>query len=265
MVAAHPEFEKLWEMSEEIVIIGAGQAGAQAVQSLRAEGFAGPITMVGEEDFPPYQRPPLSKAYLLGTFERPRLFLKPDNYYGEAGCALLMNTAAKAIHRAERTVELRDGRMLPYDKLLLTTGAVVRKLKCPGADLPGIHYLKTIADVDGLQAVFQPGKRIAIVGGGYIGLEVAAVGAKRGLDVTVFEAMDRLMARAVSPQLSAFYAREHEKAGVKLKLHTGVEAFEGDGRIERVIAGGQSTDADIVLVGIGVVPCDELAVHAGLA
>jgi 3-phenylpropionate/trans-cinnamate dioxygenase ferredoxin reductase subunit len=131
--------------------------------------------------------------------------------------------------------------------------------------LPGIHYLKTIADVDGLQDVFKPGKRIAIVGGGYIGLEVAAVGAKRGLDVTVFEAMDRLMARAVSPDLSAFYAAEHEKAGVKLMLKTGVEAIEGNGKVERVIAGGQGFAADIVLVGIGVIPCDELAVAAGLA
>ncbi len=116
----------------------------------------------------------------------------------------------------------------------------MRKLRCPGADLPGVHYLRDIADVDGLQAVFTAGKRIAIVGGGYIGLEVAAVGAKRGLDVTVFEAMDRLMARAVSPPVSDFYAAEHEKAGVKLKLRTGVEAIEGDGKVERVRAGGQS-------------------------
>jgi len=252
-------------MPENIVIIGAGQAGAQAVQSLRADGFTGPITMVGDEAYPPYQRPPLSKAYLLGSFERPRLFLKADAYYAEAGCELILNTPAAAIHRGERQVELADGRRLAYDKLLLTTGARVRKLTCPGADLPGVHYLKTIADVNGLQEVFQAGKRIAIVGGGYIGLEVAAVGAKRGLEVTVFEAMDRLMARAVSPQLSAFFAAEHEKAGVKLKLRTGVEAIEGNDRVERVIAGGQAYDADIVLVGIGVVPCDELAVRAGLA
>src|SRR6478736_4000739 len=234
-------------MAEKLVIIGAGQAGSQAVQSLRAEGFDGPITMVGDEAFPPYQRPPLSKAYLLGNFERPRLFLKADSYYPEAGCELILNTSVKAIHRADRSVELADGRKLPYDKLLLATGARVRRLRCPGANLPGVHYLKTIADVDGLQAVFQAGKRIAIVGGGYIGLEVAAVGAKRGLDVTVFEAMDRLMARAVSPQLSAFYAAEHEKAGVKLKLRTGVEAMEGDGKVEAVIAGGERYPADIVL------------------
>jgi 3-phenylpropionate/trans-cinnamate dioxygenase ferredoxin reductase subunit len=252
-------------MPENIVIIGAGQAGAQAVQSLRADGFSGPITMVGEEDFPPYQRPPLSKAYLLGSFERARLFLKADNYYPEAGCELILNTKVKAIDPALRSVELADGHKLFYSKLLLTTGARVRRLRCPGADLAGVHYLKTIADVDGLQQVFAPGKRIAIVGGGYIGLEVAAVGAKRGLEVTVFEAMDRLMARAVSPQLSDFYSAEHQKAGVKLKLGTGVEAIEGDGKVERVIAGGQSYPADIVLVGIGVVACDELAAQAGLA
>ena len=251
--------------SEHIVIIGAGQAGCQALESLRKEGFAGPITMVGDEAYPPYQRPPLSKAYLLGAFERPRLFLKADNYYADNGCELILNATAKAIHRADRTVELTDGRTLSYDKLLLATGARVRRLKCPGAELPGIHYLKTIADVDGLQDVFQAGKRIAVVGGGYIGLEVAAVGAKRGLDVTVFEAMDRLMARAVSPQISAFYADEHKKAGVKLMLNTGVEAFGGDGKVQWVRAGEQTYQADIVLVGIGVIACDELAVAAGLA
>jgi 3-phenylpropionate/trans-cinnamate dioxygenase ferredoxin reductase subunit len=162
-------------------------------------------------------------------------------------------------------VSLSDGRILAYDKLLLTTGTRVRKLKCPGADLKGVHYLRDIADVDGLQEVFQSGARIAIVGGGYIGLEVAAVGAKRGLDVTVFEAMDRLMARAVSVPVSDFYAAEHEKAGVKLKLRTGVESIEGTDKVTGVRAGGQLYPADIVLVGIGVVPNDELAVHAGLA
>src|SRR3569833_2701641 len=252
-------------MPEQIVIIGAGQAGVQAVQSLRKEGFTGPITMIGDEAYPPYQRPPLSKAYLLGTFERERLLLKGDSYYPEAGCELIVNTTGKAIHRAERQVELTDGRKLAYDKLLLATGARVRKLKCPGADLPGVHYLKTIADVDGLQRDFLAGKRIAIVGGGYIGLEVAAVGAKRGLDITEIKTMDRLMARAVSPDLSAFYAAEHEKAGVKLMLNTGVEAIEGTDHVTGIVAGGKSYACDLVLVGIGVIPCQELAEAAGLA
>jgi 3-phenylpropionate/trans-cinnamate dioxygenase ferredoxin reductase subunit len=252
-------------MSQNIVIIGAGQAAIQAVQSLRAEGFAGPITLVGEEAYPPYQRPPLSKAYLLGQLERPRLFLKSDAYYGEAGVELLVNTTARAIDRAGKTVELSDGRKLPYDKLLLTTGARVRKLRCPGAELPGIFYLKSIADVDALQAAFLPGKRIAIVGAGYIGLEVAAVCAKTGLKVTVFEAMDRVMARAVSPSISDFFMAEHLKGGVDLKLNTGVEGFEGNGKVERIVAGGKAYDVDLVLVGIGVIANDELARDAGLA
>ena len=252
-------------MSERLIIIGAGQAAAQAVQSLRAEGFGGAITLIGDEAYPPYQRPPLSKAYLLGSFARERLFLKSDSFYDESGCELILGTRVTAIHRAEKNVELSDGRKLSYDKLLLTTGTKVRKLKCPGADLPGVYYLRDIADVDGLQTAFQPGTRIAIVGGGYIGLEVAAVAAKRGLDVTVFEAMDRLMARAVSTTVSDFYAAEHEKAGVKLKLRTGVEAFEGDGKVQQVRAGGQLYPADIVLIGIGVLPNDELATRAGLA
>ena len=252
-------------MSESLIIVGAGQAAAQAVQSLRVEGFDGSITMIGDEAYAPYQRPPLSKAYLLGSFERERLFLKPDAFYRDANCEVLLDTRVAAIHRAEKTVELTDGRKLSYDKLLLATGARVRKLKCPGADLPGLHYLKTIADVDGLSEVFKSGARIAIVGGGYIGLEVAAVAAKRGLKVVVFEAMDRLMARAVSVPVSDFYAAEHEKAGVILKLRTGVEAIEGDGKVEAVLAGGQRHEADIVLVGIGVIPNDELASEAGLA
>jgi 3-phenylpropionate/trans-cinnamate dioxygenase ferredoxin reductase subunit len=252
-------------MSESLLVVGAGQAAVQAVQTLRAEGFSGPITIIGDEAWPPYQRPPLSKAYLLGSFARERLFLKPDSFYHEAGCALILGTKVTAIHRAEKKVDLSDGRSLSYDKLLLATGTRVRKLRCPGAELAGVHYLRDIADVDGLQTVFKEGARIAIVGGGYIGLEVAAVGAKRGLQVTVFEAMDRLMARAVSPVVSDFYAAEHRKAGVQLLLRTGVEAIEGKDRVEAVRAGGKTHPADIVLVGIGVVPNDDLAVAAGLA
>jgi len=170
-------------MPEHFVIIGAGQSGAQAVATLRAEGFAGDITMVGDEPFAPYQRPPLSKAYLMGTMERDRLFLKPDAFYKEARCNLLLGIAASAIDRGTRTVKLADGRTITYDKLLLATGARVRKIRCPGAELAGIHYLRGIADVDALRAVFDQGKKLAIVGGGYIGLEVAAVAAKRGIDI----------------------------------------------------------------------------------
>jgi len=251
-------------MSERIVIIGAGQSGAQAVATLRSEGFAGAITLVGDEPYAPYQRPPLSKAYLMGTMERERLFLKPDAFYKEAHCELILGVAATKIDRAAKSVHLADGRALAYDKLLIATGSHVRKIRCPGADLAGVHYLRGIADVDALREAFTPGRKLAIVGGGYIGLEVAAVAAKRGIDVTVFEAMDRLMARAVSVPVSDFYLKVHQAAGVTVLLNTGVDAFEGNARLEAVRAAGKSHPADVSLVGIGIVPNEELAREAGL-
>ena len=251
-------------MSQTIVIVGAGQAGAQAVFSLRAEGFAGAITMVGDEAFAPYQRPPLSKAYLMGTFERDRLFLKPDAFYRESACELILGVSVRAIDRAAKTVLLSDGRTLPYDQLLLATGTRVRPIRCPGAELPGIHYLRSIADVDRLRPALEKGKRLAIVGGGYIGLEVAAVAAKHGVDVTVFEALSRVMARAVSRPISAFFEQVHRAAGVKLLLNTGVQAFEGSAQLESVKADGKNYSADLALVGIGVIPNMEIARDAGM-
>ena len=251
-------------MSQPIVIVGAGQAGAQAVASLRAEGFTGAIAMVGDEPFAPYQRPPLSKAYLMGTFERDRLFLKPDAFYRESACDLILGAGVQAIDRAAKTVSLSDGRTLPYGQLLLATGTRVRPIRCPGADLAGIHYLRSIADVDRLSPALVKGKRLAVVGGGYIGLEVAAVAAKHGLDVTVFEALEWVMARAVSRPVSDFFEQAHRAAGVRLLLNTGVEAFEGSGQLSAVRASGKSYPADLALVGIGVVPNMELAKAAGL-
>src|SRR5260221_6606623 len=168
-------------MVERFVIIGAGQAAAQAVASLRAEGFAGALSLIGDEPFIPYQRPPLSKTYLMGAFERERLFLKPEHFYKESNCELMLGVHARSIDRKDKTVTLSDGRSIAYDKLLLTTGARVRRIACAGSDLAGVHYLRGIADVDGLRAEFSKGKRLAIVGGGYIGLEVAAVARKTGL------------------------------------------------------------------------------------
>lgn len=251
-------------MPDQIVIIGAGQAGAQAVATLRAEGFEGTLIMVGDEAYAPYQRPPLSKAYLSGTLDRERLFLKPDAFYVETRCELLRSVSATAIDRAKKTVALSDGRSLSYDKLLITTGARVRKIPIRGAELNGVHYLRNIADVDALRPAFEQDKKLAIVGGGYIGLEVAAVAAKRGLDVTVFEAMDRVMQRAVSPQLSAFYEKVHKDAGVTFHFNTLVEALEGETRVTAVRAGGKTYAADLALVGIGVIPNQELAANAGL-
>ena len=252
-------------MTERVVIVGAGQSCAQAVTTLRAEGFAGTITILGDEPYPPYQRPPLSKTYLAGTFERERLFLKPQAFYAESGCELILNTAAARIDRHANTVELANGRTIPYDKLLLATGSRVRRISIEGANLPGIFYLRGIADVDALRANFGAGKRLAVVGGGYIGLEVAAVAVRHGLDVTVLESLDRVMARAVSPEMSLFYESVHRDAGVRIELNTTVQSFEGSRHLESVRTNRKSFSADMALVGIGIVPNVEIALEAGLA
>ena len=262
--AALDQMDAVWLNHQSIAIIGAGQAGEQAIATLRGEGFQGEITLVGDEAFRPYQRPPLSKAYLAGTFERERLSLKPDAFYAGANCVVKVNTKAVAIDRAAKRVSLADGTSLTYDALLLATGSRVRRIPAPGAELEGIHYLREIVDADRLRAAFTRGARLAVVGGGYIGLEVAAVAIKLGLEVDVFEALDRLMARAVSPIVSEFYERVHSQAGVRFHMKTSVEAFEGERRIEAVRARGKSYPADLVLVGIGVVPNAELAIGAGL-
>lgn len=252
-------------MPDRIVIIGAGQAAAQAVATLRAEGFAGSLCVVGDEPFPPYQRPPLSKAYLAGIFERERLFLKPESFYAQSGCELALGVTATAVDRCARRVKLADGRALSYDRLLLATGSRARRLAVGGAGLSGIFHLRGIADVDSLREAFAGGGRLAVVGGGYIGLEVAAVAARQGLAVTVFESLDRVMARAVSPDVSAFYEGVHRQAGVRFELNTAVERFDGTHRLCAVHAGGKSFEADCALVGIGIHPNVELAQTAGLA
>lgn len=252
-------------MRERIVVIGGGQAAAQAVVTLRAEGFAGALCIVAEEPFAPYQRPPLSKAYLAGTFERERLFLKPQSFYAEAGCELILGVAATSIDRSARIAHLADGRSLPYDRLLIATGSRVRRLPVKGSGLPGIFHLRGIDDVDRLRAAFAEGGHLAVVGGGYIGLEVASVAIRRGLAVTVFESLDRVMARAVSPELSSFYEEEHRRAGVRFELGASVEWFDGTDRLRAVRAGGKTCPVDFALVGVGIRPNVELAEAAGLA
>lgn len=248
---------------QNIVIIGAGQAGLQAVVTLRSEGFAGAVTLVGNEPFAPYQRPPLSKGYLLGKTDRPRLFLKPDAYY-DGACTLKTGVAVTAIDRAARTVQLGNGEILPYDALLMATGTRARPLDVPGAELSGVHMLRSIADVDGLRPQVSSGQRCVIVGGGYIGLEVAAVAAQHGLDVTLIEFQERVLARSVSPLVSDYFEALHRAHGVRLVMGTAVEAFEGDGALRGVRAGGKVYAADFALVGAGAQPNSELAAAAGL-
>jgi len=252
-------------MSEHLVVVGGGQAAAQAVQSLRAHNFAGAITLVCDEPHPPYQRPPLSKKYLAGELTRDRLYLRPASFYAEKGVTLAQNRRAEELDLAARKVRLDDGSSLAYDRLLLATGSRVRRLSVPGTDLPGVHYLRTIADVDAITAELTPGARAVLVGAGYIGLEVAAVLKTRGFDVTVLEALEHVLSRAVSPDVAAFYAERHRAAGVVIQCGAQVAAFQGTTRVASVATtAGQTFACDVAIVGIGIVPNIELARAAGL-
>ena len=253
-------------MTEHLVIVGGGQAASQAIQSLRQGNYAGAITLVGAEPYLPYQRPPLSKKYLSGELERERLLLRPASFYDEKNVALEIGRCATRLDVAKRRLELDDGRTLDYHRVLLAMGSRVRRLNVPGATLPGVHYLRTIADVDGFAAALVPGARIVLVGAGFIGLEVAAVAAQRGCKVTVLEAERHVLARAVSPVVADFYAAVHRAAGVDLRLGVTAAAFEGGDRVSAVsTTGGESFPCDVAIVGIGVLPNVELAATAGLA
>jgi 3-phenylpropionate/trans-cinnamate dioxygenase ferredoxin reductase component len=248
-----------------IVILGAGQGGFQVAASLREAGYAEAITLVGDEGLP-YQRPPLSKAYLAGKTDAAGLNLRPASYFAEHRIIHLANVTATAIDRAARRVALSDGSALAYDHLVLATGARNRRLPVPGADLPGVHQLRSLADADALKAALAEARAIAIVGAGFIGLELAGICAGRGIPVTVIEAADRPMARAVSAETAAFFTQAHAQAGIRFAFGAAVQAVEGtEGRTSAVRLGDGSTiAADLILVGIGVVPNQELAEAAGL-
>ncbi|MDO8839259.1 MAG: FAD-dependent oxidoreductase [Parvibaculum sp.] len=252
-------------MSDEIIIIGAGQAAAQAVQSLRAEGFEGPIRLFGDEAYAPYQRPPLSKKFLAGEIGYDRVELKAEDFYASSGVATHWSTRVTEIDRRQKHILTGDGQAFPYGKLLLATGSRVREINVPGFDLEGVHYLRNIDDVTSIQAHFKPGAKMVVVGGGYIGLEVAAVAVKRGIDVTVLETADRVMARVVDPIVSHFYERVHAEEGVKIETGVTVAGFEGKDKVEAVVSGeGGRYACDVVVVGIGILPNTELAAEAGL-
>jgi len=247
------------------VVIGAGHAAGQAVASLRQDGFSGDIEVIGDEAHLPYQRPPLSKQYLSGEQGLDKVYLRPAAFYADRHINVRLGVRATRIEPRDHRVTLDDGSTLHYNKLLLATGSRVRRLNIAGSDLPGIHYLRTIADVDAIRAEFAPGKRIIVVGGGYVGLEVAAVAVKAGLAVTVLEMEDRILKRVTTEAMSAFYHQLHTGRGVTVRTSARVTGFAGSDRVEAVlIDGGERLAADLVIVGIGIVPNVELAADAGL-
>jgi 3-phenylpropionate/trans-cinnamate dioxygenase ferredoxin reductase subunit len=251
-------------MAQTVVIVGAGHAAVQAVDTLRREGHLGPIVLVGDEPYLPYNRPPLSKKYLAGELERERLWLRSAQYYQQHRVDTRLGVRVTAIDRASQRLRLNDGGELNYDKLMLCMGSTPRRLGVPGHDLAGIHTLRTIADVDAIRAGLTGARRIVVVGAGYIGLEAAACARHLGLEVTVLEMADRVMARVVAPEVSAFYTRRHEREGVRILCNTSVTAFAGEGRVTSVHCSEREFPADLVIVGVGILPDVTLAAAAGL-
>lgn len=248
------------------IVIGAGQAGASLVAKLRALGCRDAITLIGSEPVPPYQRPPLSKAYLLGEMPAERLYLRPAEFYAENDITLRLGQTVSAIDTVAQTVTL-GAEVLPYDALVLTTGSIPRRLPASiGGDLEGVFTLRDLADVDAMQPYFTPGKRLVIVGGGYIGLEGAAVAAKLGLDVTVLEMAPRILQRVAAPETSDFFRKLHCSHGVKILEATGLDYLLGDGHVIAArLSDGREIPADFVMVGVGIAPATRLAEAAGLA
>ncbi|CAN7505590.1 FAD-dependent oxidoreductase [Phenylobacterium sp. LjRoot219] len=254
------------DLNAHVVIIGAGHAGGTLAALLRQYGHTGPISMIGDEPIPPYQRPPLSKAWLKGEADADSLALKPLEFYADENIDFRPNVKAVKLERAARKVKLSDGSELTYDFLVLATGARAIALPIPGADLQGVMFLRTAADAEALKTTVGPGKRLAVVGGGYIGLEVAASGRALGAEVVVLERESRLLARVANEVLSEFFRSYHAKHGVTFELGASVTGFEGEGgKITGVkLADGRVIACDAAVVGVGAHPNDELASESGL-
>lgn len=249
-----------------VLIVGAGHAGGTAAALLRQWGFDGKVTLVGEEPLAPYQRPPLSKAWLKGEADAEALMLKPESFYAEAGIDLILAARVTGIDRTAKTVKLGDGRVLDYDTLILATGARARALTIPGSDLAGVLSLRSAGDAEALKATLGPGKRLAVIGGGYIGLEVAASALALGAQAVILERESRILARVAGETLSQFFTDYHKARGVAFEVSVQVEAFEGaSGKVTGVrLADGRLIACDAALVGVGALPNDELALAAGL-
>jgi 3-phenylpropionate/trans-cinnamate dioxygenase ferredoxin reductase component len=252
-------------MISTVVIVGGGQAGAQAVDTLRREGFTGRLVLVSDESSLPYQRPPLSKKFLSGEMAAERLLFRHRAFYDEHAVELKLGVRATGIQTGARRVALSNGEEILYDRLLLCVGAAPRRMNCPGSDLTGVHYLRDVDDAAAIGAGLKAGARVVIVGGGYIGLEIAATARNMGCAVSVLEMADRVMNRVVASNVSEFFEHEHRAQGVKIICNTRVVRFEGSGRVERVVcADGSMHPADLLVVGIGAIANSQLAADAVL-
>jgi 3-phenylpropionate/trans-cinnamate dioxygenase ferredoxin reductase subunit len=252
-------------MSETCVIIGASHAAAQLAPTLRQGGWQGRIIIVGDEPYIPYHRPPLSKTFLSGEKSLEDINIRPPIIYEKAEIEFMLNTRVESIDRDNKKLSLDSGETLEYNKLALTTGSRVRKVDLPGIDLEGVYYLRDVNDVEKIKAHVDAGKKAVIVGGGYIGLETAAVLRQSGMEVSVLEMMERVLQRVTAPEVSAFYDRIHSEEGVNIYCGVGVSAIEGETKVSKVICSdGSEYAADLVVVGVGIVPNVELAEAAGL-
>ncbi|GAA6150880.1 NAD(P)/FAD-dependent oxidoreductase [Pseudoteredinibacter isoporae] len=248
------------------VIVGASHAAAQLIASLRQQGWTGPITLVGEETLLPYQRPPLSKAFLSGELSEEKLFIRPSQAYDKLDVDVKLGVKVQHINREHKQLQLSNGEQLSYDKLALCTGARPRPLPLAGAELPQVHYLRNAEDSKHIQHQLKAGCRVVIIGGGYIGLETAASLHKLGADVTVLEAAERILQRVTAPEVSHFYRHKHQREGVCIYENTQLECIKGEHKVDAVVTSdGREFPADMVIVGIGVVPNIELAEAAGLS
>ncbi len=242
-------------MTHDVLIVGSGHAGAQCAIALRQFGFAGSIGIVSEEAEPPYERPPLSKEYLAGTKDAASLSIRPAAFWTEKAIDLLLGKQVVAVAPDQHLVHTADGDRLAYRHLVWAAGGHARRIGCPGSALPQVHSIRTRTDVDRLTGDLHADARVVIIGGGYIGLEAAAALVKRGHDVTLLEALPRILARVAGDQLSRFFEAEHRAHGVDLRTGVAVEEIVGDGKVEGVrLGGGDIVPADVVIVGIGIVP-----------
>ncbi len=253
-------------MKFEVLIVGAGQGGAAAAIQLRQHGFTGTVGMVGREAVPPYERPPLSKEYMLGEKEWERLLIRSADFWSGKGIELLLSTEVVSIAPDRHVARLQDGREIAYGRLIWATGGDPRRLDCPGAELQGVYGVRTRSDADAILADLPKVNRVVIVGGGYIGLEAAAVLRKLGKDVTLVEVLPRVLARVAGPELSAFYESEHRAHGVDLRTGIGIAAIEGKVRVAGVRLSDESVvDCQLVIVGIGIIPAVGPLIAAGAA